>query len=551
MPVDAPFAASEPEYLDGAGRPRRERRRAPLVALAAIGVVGVVAAGGWAALSLMSTGEPAATAVPADAVAYVSLDLDPSAAQKLEALRIVEKFPALDEELGLDARDDLRRWAFEEITTDACPALDYDGAVAPWIGDRAAVAVLPPREPGGDPIPMVALQITDADAAAASLDELAHCAVAGDPATDDGSGDVGYAFAGDYVVLAETTGTAEEIAVAAGSAALADDEAFLRWTGEVGDPGFVTMYVAPTVVDVLADVQRHLAGELGGDPGIGPGPGYGLLSGPGFGPGGAERFEEMAADFEGMAAVLRFRDGAAEVELAGGGLHESLRPAAGATTGVEALPDTTGAAFAIALPEGWAADFTASMDETADGMIEQMEARTGLELPEDLERLLGESVSLAVDASLDPGAVGALDLAAVPVGVRVEGDPEETMAVVEKIRAAWGAGSEALVAQAGDGVVALGTDAEYVDLLVGTGDLGGAESFRAVVPEADRVGGVVYVDFDAGDAWLERVVSDLARATTGKTGDEVHRNMEALDALGFSSWQDGDVSRGLFRLTTD
>lgn len=555
MPEHDPFTASEPEYLDGSPHPRAARRRTPLVALAAAGVLGAVAVAGFAAFSLMSTGEQAASVVPADAVAYVSLDLDPSAAQKLEAIRIVEKFPALDEELGLDAQDDLRRWAFEELASDAC-ALDYDDDVAPWIGERVAVAVLPARESGSEPVPMVALQVTDQEAASSTLADVAACVEATEVAGGEPAADPGYAFSGDYVVIAETLGTAEEIVVAAASAALADDEDFLRWTGEVGDPGFVTGYVAPTVVDVLSDLPDGLVGQLEDDPGMpgltGRGPGLlpGPGGGPGFGQGDSAWLREVAADFRGMASVLRFRDGAVEVEVAGG-LPDSARMAAGASTGVADLPATTGAAFGIALPEGWAAEAAPAMDEMSGGMLDTVETETGLELPEDLERLLGRSVTVAVDSSIEPGDVAGPDAASLPVGVRVEGDVDEIMDVVDKVRAAWAPVSQMLVVEAGDGAVAFGLDPAYVATLAGAGGLGETANFRAVVPEADRAGGVVYVDFAAGDAWVERLATELDPRVPDGTAEEVHRNMEALDALGFSGWDEGEVSRGLFRLTTD
>jgi len=544
MSHDEPAPRTEPEYLGDAPAGPTRSRRVPLLALASLGVAGVVATGAWAALSLMSTGEQAATAVPANAVAYVSLDLDPSAEQKLEAIRIVEKFPALSEELGLDVQDDLRRWAFEEIRGDSCADLDYDEDVDPWIGDRVAVAVLPPAGPGGDPVPMVALQVTDQDAAASGLEAVAACAE-----TDAGGdeGDVAFAFTGDYVVLAETQAVADGLVEDATEGALADEAAFTRWTEAAGDPGIVSIYVASEAISLMSDLTDELGGgmpgTLGGMPGM-----FG-------GPGSTEQLEKMAADFEGLAGVVRFRDGAVEAEMAAGGLPSGFAGAGDAVVGISDLPASTGAAFGFAVPEGWLQDYLEMMGEIGGIPLEQMlaegEAATGLELPEDIETLLGESVSLVIDSDLDAQAViASADPSAVPAGVRVVGDPAEILPVVDKVKAAVGPDADMLHVLEGDRAVAFGLNPDYVATLAGDGGLGDVASFRDVVPEAERATGVLYVDFAAGDSWVQRLVEEFSRSMGGEAEPEVEENMGALGALGVSGWVDGDVQRGLFRLTT-
>ena len=90
---------SQPEYLEpGSGPadsgepPRSSRgRRTVLVAAAAVAVVAAVGVGAYGVVQLMSGGSSPATAVPADAVGYVSIDLDPSASQKIEAFKILRK----------------------------------------------------------------------------------------------------------------------------------------------------------------------------------------------------------------------------------------------------------------------------------------------------------------------------------------------------------------------------------------------------------------------------------------------------------------------------
>lgn len=320
-----PFSSGEPEYLGdapsgsgGTGRPGRAAR----VGVAAAGVVGVVALGGWAALSLMSGGPQPDEAVPATALAYASIDLDPSAGQKLEAVRILEKFPALDEKLGLDASDDLRRWVFEESGLAECPGVDYEEDVEPWIGERAAVAVLPGAEAKDRPSPVLALQVTDGAAAADALGELLACEAAhGEHGGDDGGGPEdhekqgGFAVGDGYVLLAESTAVAQAAVDAASAAPLAEDDAFARWTEAAGEPGIMTFYVAPDAPAGLAELQRSLRADEGwttyGEPGELPGdmPGGPPFPVPGgVGPGmDPERVAALTVDFEGWPGSFASR----------------------------------------------------------------------------------------------------------------------------------------------------------------------------------------------------------------------------------------------------
>lgn len=574
-----PFSSGEPEYLGdapsgsgGTGRPGRAAR----VGVAAAGVVGVVALGGWAALSLMSGGPQPDEAVPATALAYASIDLDPSAGQKLEAVRILEKFPALDEKLGLDASDDLRRWVFEESGLAECPGVDYEEDVEPWIGERAAVAVLPGAEAKDRPSPVLALQVTDGAAAADALGELLACEAAhGEHGGDDGGGPEdhekqgGFAVGDGYVLLAESTAVAQAAVDAASAAPLAEDDAFARWTEAAGEPGIMTFYVAPDAPAGLAELQRSLRADEGwttyGEPGELPGdmPGGPPFPVPGgVGPGmDPERVAALTVDFEGMAGVLRFADGAVEMELAGGGLAAGTAPADGGVSGVRELPETTGAAVSVALADGWAKELLESMRQAGgmplDRMLAGAEEQTGLSLPEDLERLFGENVSLAVDSRLEVGpAIRGEDPSSLRLGVRVVGDPAEIMPVVDEVRAEMGPAMQRLVVSQGRGAVAFGFDHEYVARLAVGGVLDASRTFQSAVPERDRASAVVYVDFDAGDAWVERLVMDLAGLLAGRPADgstvaEVRANLRPLEALGISTWAEDGVQRGLVRITTD
>ena len=60
------------------------------------------------------------------AVGYVSVDLDPSLGQKVDALRFLRKFPSAKASLG--STDDIRQWVFNAASKDdpQLSSLSYD-----------------------------------------------------------------------------------------------------------------------------------------------------------------------------------------------------------------------------------------------------------------------------------------------------------------------------------------------------------------------------------------------------------------------------------------
>ena len=531
----------EPEYLGsrpddsadatsaGGTPPRRHGRRTGLVAAAAVAVVAAVGAGAYGVVQLMAGGSSPATAVPADAVGYVSLDLDPSASQKIEAFKILRKFPALKKELGLGDGDDLRRTVFEEIVKSGdCTDLDYARDVEPWIGDRVAVAAVPDSKQGA--LPLVVLQVTDQDKAKAGFRRIESC----DGPTDQEPSRTGLAFRGDYLLVAETQAEADGIAQDVDAADLADSEDFTAATARTGDPGIVTMYVSPDAPDALMTAMRNDAGGS-------------------VDQGRLDRLDKSFASFQGAAGVLRFSDGAVEAEFSAKGLPRGVGgSAAQGGPDVSTLPGTTAAVLSVALQDGWLDSFTeglrSSLGSDYDQMLAQGEQATGLQLPEDIETLLGDGFSLSVDAGTDLRTLAeSPDPSTVPAGLRIQGDPAKITPVIDKLKAAAGPGGDLVKVASGDGVVAVGLDPDYVSQLLAKGDLGGVSTFDDVVPEADRANAVVFVNFDAGSGWAEQL-ADLV-----SDGDpEVRQNVAPLDALGISGWVDGDdVQHGLLRLSTD
>jgi hypothetical protein len=267
---------------------------------------------------------------------------------------------------------------------------------------------------------------------------------------------------------------------------------------------------------------------------------------------------ELYRDFEGAAGVIRFDDGRIEAELATKGMPAGIAPVGepGAPPLTD-LPAGTAAAFTLSFRDGWLQDWVSSLGDVLGGaaagggsedLWRDLEAQTGLQLPEDLETLLGDGLRVSVDGSLDASALaGGGDVPRVPVGIRINGDDAEISRILDSLLAQLPPGaSDALVRSSGEGYVVLGLDAEYVDALTTGGGLGDVDAFRDVVPEADRVSGGVYVNFDAED-WSTRLAGEMFADEP-----EVAANVAPLDALGLTSWLDDEgVQHGLFRLSTD
>lgn len=540
--------ADGPEYLDGSGpaqpAPDNDNKKR-LIAVGAIVAGGAVVAGGaWAATSFFSTGAQPAEALPASTVAYFSVDLDPSGGQKIEAIKTLRKFPGFTDKVDLQTDDDLRERFFEEVTSSGeCEGLDYDADVKPWLGSRAAMAVVDLGE--DEPTPVGVVQTTDSGKAEDGLSALVDACGGGEGA----EGDVGgWVVDGDWIVVAETKEIAQKVVDAADGSTLAGNASFEEWTGEAGDDGFMSMYVGKGVTKYLDELGGMGGMGMMGMPGAAMGE-DGTTSDPEEVP---EELQRMIDDFDGMAATVRFDGGAVEIEYAMSNYQPDLTGFIDSQNGadmVAGLPDDTVAAFGMSLEEGWAGamlDYVKRNlpDESAtiDEQLAQFEAETGLAFPEDIETLLGEGVTVSLGSGLDPDAVANGGPGEVPVGIRIDGDADEIQAVLDKIAAQAGPEvAELMQVTEGDGYAVLALQDGYRGELEGGGSLGDSAAYSEVV-ESDEAQSLLFVNFNADDDWLVRLTGD---------SPEVSKNLEPLSAFGVSGWVDDDVVHGLLKVTTD
>jgi hypothetical protein len=547
-----------PEYLEhtggspistesappGEGSPSRRSRRGWWIGGGVVALLGV-GAGAWAALGFFQQGQQPAEALPSSTVAYVSIDLDPAGGQKIDAFRTLNKFPAFKDEVGVDSVDELRHKIGEQLVGAAdCPGLDYDRDIDPWLGDRMAVAAV---ELGGDPDPQVVavLQVKDEGQARDGIKKLNAC--------DDSGEEPAVGFHDGWAVFAQTQQNVDAVLAATDKGTLADDATYQKWTEAVGEAGVVNAYASPEAGRALA---RQLGGLLsGGMPTLGATSvqsampaSYTLTTADGV---GDDPFSKALSSFKGGAATLRFTSDGLEFAAAADGGTPQLAEVTGNTGGtlVQRLPDDTAAAAGVSLPKGWLdrqldqmSTMFGGMGMTKDDVVRELSQETGLDVPADIETLLGSGISISIGHDFDfEAAENSDDGSGLPIAATIKGDPQAIEQVLDKIRARAG-GLAFLDSDTKAGLVAVGPSADYRQQVLDGGDLGDNATFTSAVPDAGDASSLFYVNVDA----LEPSITKAA------AGDqETIDNVKPLQSVGLSSWNDDGVIRFSFKVSTN
>jgi hypothetical protein len=390
----------------------------------------------------------------------------------------------------------------------------------------------------------VVVQVKDEDQARAGLKTLDGCA------TDTTGDTTGYVVRNGWAILADSQDTAEKVADAADQSNLADDATYQKWTKAVGEAGVINAYASP-------DAGRYLADKLGSlTQMFSPAQpandfSYGSASSAFHATATAdEPFTSALSSFKGGAATLRFTSDGVEFAAAGDGSGATLSEVTGNTGGtlVQRLPGDTAAAAGITFPEGWlhhqldqlSGTFGSGM--TGDDLARELSAQTGLDVPGDIETLLGSGVSVSVGKDFDlEAATNSGDGSGLPIAITVKGDPQAIDAVLDKLRSHLGGAAFLGSDSAGD-LEVIGPSADYRKQVLAGGGLGDDGTFQDVVPDAGKAGSVLFVNVDAFEAQIEK-----ASAGDQQTID----NVRPLRAIGTSSWSDGGVVRFSFKITTN
>lgn len=420
------------------------RRRAGTATIAAIGVSAalVMGTGAFAAASLSGGGPQPEDVLPAGAIGFVKLDLDPSATQKERVYGLTTRFPLAAKELrSADTlREDLLRLAFDDSGTE----LDYDTDVAPWIGDRVGVAFL--AADGDEPDVVVAVAHTDAGKARTALAKAAE------------EEDLAFTVLDDYALLGEDQAVVD--AAAGAEDHLADDEGFTEAVDALdGDQVALAWADLGRVWDALPADLREQA-EDGLDP-------TGQVV---VGVHALDDAIEVVGRTLGVKSNLPDDDGDGSP---GTGLAGQLPAQAIAALAAAGLDQSVEQAY----------DAFVTGAETVVPDLEAQAAELGLTLPDDITTVLGDEAGIAVWG----------DQKAPEVLARTRTDDAKgAREVIARVLDATGTGQDVDdVVQSLDDGIAIGTPGG-LDALNGKGLRDRAE-FTAAAPDAQDAAFVLWV----------------------------------------------------------
>ncbi len=393
---------------------------------------------------------------------------------------------------------------------------------------------------------MIVVQVKDEGKARDAFTALNSC--------DTEEPAAGFVVHDGWAVLAQSQQVADEVSQATDQGTLADDATYQKWTKAVGDAGVVNAYASPAAGRVLA---QQLSGLFEGTL-IGAGESFTTSStttmtatGSGSAATGDDPFTKALSSFKGGAATLRFTGDGLEFALAADGSAGQLSEVTGNDGGalVQRLPDDTAAAAGLSFPKGWMDRQLDQMSSlfghgmSRDDATRELSRETGLDVPADIETLLGSGVSISVGKDIDLEAAENGDsLSGLPIGVTVKGDPAAIERVLDKIRAKAGNDLGFLGSDSSGDLVAIGPTAAYRQHLLDGGSLGDDDTFRGVVPDAGDASSVFYVNLDS----LEPAITKAA-AGDRQTLD----NITPLRAMGMSTRNDGGTIKFSFKVTTN
>ena len=447
-------------------QPEPKKKRGKLIPIiAALAMVLVVAGGGiFAYGKLGGGGKQPADVLPGTAVGYARVDLNPSAGQKVNAIRFLMKFPSVKNNLGLTGeQDDLKQKLFEQIKKSAGDDLadvDYDKDIKPWLGDRAGFAALPPAEGKSEPVPIVAVQVKDQDAANKGMDKLL--------AKEDDK--PGRAFTDGYMILGENQATVDSAVAAAKDSPLSKNAKYKADMDKLGEQGFVSGW---------ADMKAiaSLSGKVG---------------------------SSQLAGLGDATAAIALRFDSSYVELKGIAHGDKSVKVGSANAGdlVTKLPDSTAGAIAISggdslIDAAWT-QIQKTGGDNLQPMIDRIAEETGLKLPDDLKTLAGKNVAAVLDKETDSGP---------KVALRMETDPSQAEPVVQKLTTLLRERSSANIpietAKDGDSLV-VATSKDYAEQVLKGGNLGSTDGFKQALPDTKGAVMIGYVDFGALGTFSER-----------------------------------------------
>lgn len=470
------------------------------------GLAAVLVLGGgavFAAQKLGGGGAQPADVLPGDAYAYLRVDVDPSAGQKVSAVRFLNAIPQVKDNLGSgDPREKLWNEAVKDDKDHCLSKLAYKKDIEPWLGDRVGVAV----RPGGTsdaPNVAAAVQVKDEGAARDGLTRMLAC---------DRSSPAELRMKDGYAIITPK-GQGDATIKAVESGTLAASANFSGDMKALGEEGVMSMWF---------DTGRGLS-ELQK---------LGSRSDP---------IPAAIADVKGrIAAAVRFDPSYIELAGVARGFQPNGKAIAGNGEQLANLPDDTVAALHIAgadqgVDSAWPAlkkqiDAASSGSSQGD-VIGQLESQLGIKLPDDLKVLLGTSMTIAIPDQQ-------FGQQAPTVGAKiVSSDAARADLLVGKIENAANASGFLTRKVEGDKLY-LATTPDYAAKLASGGKLGNTDTFKAAVSDPGTSVFSMFVNLDQLEKqYLSQVPADSRAA------------VESLKAVGMSaSMTDGGDGSFSFRV---
>lgn len=509
-------------------RPSRGAGRGTKVLVITAALVLVIVGGVFALFradpfNLFRAGPQAAEGLPSGALFYFAVDLDPSATQKVNALRFLNHFPAFKDETGIESETaDVREKALSDALESAgCDGLSYSDDIKPWLGNKFGFAGMAADSEGDDPVPVGAIEVTNQGEAEAGLDKLAAC---GGETTGT---EFGYAFTGEYALIAETQDLADTYAADTDEASLADSADFQADMDSLGDLGVATMWVdTRSVFDTfesqIASSSSGLDGEL----------------------------DVLKSAYQRAAATFRFEPDRFEVVAT---VYGDTPVTTHSGNQIVDLPDSTTFAASEAgggnrLDASWERllETAKSRGVDVEQQIADFEAETGLSLPDDLATILGDNLLLSVDSEgLTSDNIQNFDLASIPAGARFTGDPDKLNDLYDRILDLVASQfRDPTLSQdppftkldAEDGIVVATNDSYGETLKEMDGTLGDSEQFKSVTEAAAGKEVVFYFDCDS----VQEQILEVAR-NDGASEDDL-ANITPLRAFGLTSETEGNYT---------
>ena len=458
----APYAATE------APAPERRSRRGLLIGAGAAVLAVVAGAAVYATTTLSGGGRQPDELVPKSTFAYVKVDLDPAAGQKLAARSFFGKFPSLKDDAG-DPDD-----VFENVLAEVVRSGDLDFArdVRPWFDKRGAVAAFPLA--GGRPGVVGVLRSKDDTRARTALDGVVQRAQA--------KGEqVSYRLTRGYAVVGETPAVTEALRLAEDES-LRDNEVYRDDVDSLDGDQVAVVWAN------LGEAFDRVKGAL---------PGAALLP------------PVLNSQVRGrVVAGLHFTGDYAEVQGRTIGFDtRTVPPASGGTTLLQGLPADTTAAIALSGLARSATEAGGLLD--LDALADRYLQGSGLSFSNDIAPILGDEAVVAA------GPFTGLTSLRLGYVARVE-DPARAARAGTKVAALLSFFGIEVDARAGDGRIVLATPPDYAEQLAsGQGTLGSSPAFTKAMGDLAGASFAVYLDANAAREALPAFFGPGA----GSTGD--------------------------------